>query len=147
MSPEGRITKYFLSIRCFHRSVFFKGKQGEHTVIYKDNNTQTYKIYMLVTVIQHLMAIIQSIFLFFSIARSSKAKSTVRSRISLRTHVIQTKYWSLYVYFFFSCMEPTEIREDNTHLYTKTKVNITVKKKKLNISNFCFALLLLYSFF
>lgn len=68
VSPEGRIIKYFLSIFLFssHQSVFFKGKRRSYILVFTRTTThKTYKLYMLVTVIQHLMAIIKSIFLLF----------------------------------------------------------------------------------
>lgn len=71
--------------------------------------------------------------------RSSKPKSTLRSHISLCTHFIQTNYLFLMRIFWAvrSCMLK-ETREDYTHLYTQTKLNITVKKKKKKSwANFC----------
>lgn len=114
---------------------------------------------MLVTVIQHLMAIIKSIFLFFfynetlfwpfeQSLRSSKPKSTLRSHISLCTHLIQTNYLFMCIFWAVrSCM----LKGNQRGLYTLVHTD-KIKhhsKKKLSIWNFClvFAPLLIYFFF
>lgn len=52
-------------LSSFYQSVFFKGKHGSNILLFTRTTTHKHTRYMLVTVIQHLMAIIKSIFLFF----------------------------------------------------------------------------------
>lgn len=117
---------------------------------------------MLVTVIQHLMVIIKSIFSFFFFynetlfwppeqsLRSSKPKSSLRFHISPKIWdfkvSIQRNSFVSYVFFWavWSRMLK-EISEDYTHLYTQTKLTSQWKKNKA----FClfFAPLLIGFFF
>ena len=153
VSPEGRIIKYFLSIFLFssHQSVFFKGKRRSYILVFTRTTThKTYKLYMLVTVIQHLMAIIKSIFLlFFFFSPVWDLVLTIRTT----TEIFQTKeqfkapYFTLIPtsYLFLlsifwavrSCMLKGNQRL-HTLVHTDKIKHHSKKKSKLRIWNLLF---------
>lgn len=124
MSPEGQITKYFLSIFfvlfsiCFSRAnigVMYGYLQGQQHInihnIYAGHCNTAFNVNK------------RHGFLFFPPMMSSQTKFTVFLLISWHKQICLHDSFAYIYIVFFSC---TELR--TIHVYTKTKLNITVIK-------------------